>query len=138
MHGWAPLLLSLAFTVGCAQNRRIPETALQALSGADHIEIRTTAKFLKMVHAKWKIRKAADGLRSYAEGWRVPWDGALVPEIIVNFYKGENKLMSFGLGHGFLTTGEGQSWSRPLSEPSRQELLKLLEVQEQVSEKFSS
>jgi hypothetical protein len=128
---WAVLLVFTS-AIACAPHRSIPETALEALNGADYIEVRSTNKYLKLIYVKWKIRKTAEWLRQHQSGWSVPWSGAPMPEVVFNFYRKGNKLMSFGVGHDCVTMGEGQMWSQALPEASRQDLFTLLEIEEKI------
>ena len=122
--------LSLLLAAGCTQTRDIPETAFQALGGADRIQIAAPSKSARSISDSWRIRKMAKLLNQYRTGWQKPLYGSPVPQIIFQFRKGENLLESFGLGRGFITSGEGQFWYQTLKESDRQAILQLLQLKE--------
>jgi len=119
----------LAWTA-CQTTRSIPESVFQSILESDRMDVITPSRQVKTIVRRWRIRKIAQFLARYSDGWQKPWSGAPIPEFIFDFHKKSVILATFGVGRSYLTAGNNQDLSRALTEKERGDLLKLLAVEE--------
>jgi hypothetical protein len=123
----------LLMWTACQNTRTVPETVFQALEGADHMDVTTSSRQVRTIVQAWRIRKTARLLKRYTQGWQKPLSGTPLSELVFSFYKSQNLLGRFGIGHEFIAMGDNLLWCQPLTAEDRDELLNFLAVQERRS-----
>jgi hypothetical protein len=121
------------FWTACQNPRTFPEDSFRALESADRMDIVTSTKQVRSIVQPWRIRNTARLLQLYTKGWERPFTGTPLPELVVNFFKGQDRLGSFGIGDDFITMGEDHLWCQPLLSKDRDKLLEWLAVKERRS-----
>jgi hypothetical protein len=126
---WAGRIGLLFLLTACQKTTPLPETALRAMAGADHLQLSTPAGTIAVIASKHRIARIAGFLDTYRKGWVRPPEPPR-PELILRFYRDGNFLDTIGIGRGFIAAGEGFMRVQTLPEAQRKELMTLLRLEE--------
>ena len=73
---------------------------------ANKIDVRAPPnKPVGLVTDRAKIQRAADYIERHRTGWVDVWSGPRAPELMFNFYKGDQFVGGFGISTTYLVTG---------------------------------
>jgi len=86
------------FFTTCSKTRTL---SFAALATADRIQVRDLTgqndKIVKQVTDPQRIASAVHFIQRHPEGWGEPFGGVPVPLVMLDFYKGDQRLGGFGL-----------------------------------------
>ncbi len=120
--------MTVAAVLLCGCDRPI---AFPALQGITQVTVRTNHdRIVKTISEPRAVAAIVAFANAHRNGWRVPWAGVPVPQLVVEFHRGEAFAGHLGVGRTFFETQrEGMFAAQPASATERAAFLALLEVQ---------
>jgi hypothetical protein len=127
-HRVGPVLIAwlCLAVVACAQR-----VDFGKLRTADRIDVRTASdKSVKEIVEPKKIKAAVEFIVDHREGWRESPSGPLAPDLMLQFYRGPERLGGFGVTRRHLVADPStRGWlSRSVSVDEVNDLLQQLDV----------
>src|SRR5207249_562137 len=123
------LVLAVTFLPGCSRARTLD---FQLLASADRIQVKDLTgpsdKEVKQIDDSAQIRFAVEFLERHRKGWREPFGGSPIPQLMLHFYNKGSRLGGFGIDSTKIIADPVVYgwWSLPIPSSERDELLNRL------------
>jgi len=118
----------VAASLGCGNLGPGKSIDVSILRSANRIEVRTAAdRHVATMTNRVSIERALSFIEQHHDGWREPWYGPHVPQLMLYFYERDRKLGGFGLDHETLVLDPtmGRGWvSRDVSKEEAEGFLR--------------
>jgi hypothetical protein len=115
----AAVVVSGALLCGCVLHGKGHVIQFARLEPADRIVVRTrSGEAIKTIDDKTQIDVAVRFIRQYETGWRDPISGPRVPRFMLDFFVGERRIGSYGIGVRYIVSDPTTDgfWSRDAPE----------------------